>query len=642
MRLKIVSALLFVAVACIAAGAQSPPLSDRVVAYKIDAKYDAKTHSLDGVETLTYTNHTGQPLDHFPFHLYLNAFQPKATWIKEAHREGSRDFGPNSGWDPKHYGSNEVKSLSADGYGDLMGKMRFVSPDDGNPDDKTVFEIALPRPVPPNGQITFHVNFHAQFPEVVARTGYKRDFLLAGQWFPKVGVFWNGSWNCHQFHANTEFFADYGTFDVNVTIPSNFNFGSTGVVTATKQNNDNTTTYSTHAEDVHDFAWTADPTTKVVTDSIQLQRGKTEIRVLMQPANSSSTQRYINALKGTMQKFEEWYGPYPYPQITVVDPPHGGGAAGGMEYPMFITADTNWYMPKSVLLPEIVVEHEYGHQYWYGMVGSNEFEDAWLDEGINSYTEAKVMDALYGTSTSVVNGHLGTFGEIGLQRFMYAGAPGYDPLTRNAWQYVNGNSYGGVTYGKTATMLITLESIIGEAKLRDAIHTYFLRYRFKHPREEDFMNTVNEVAGQNLDWYWNQAVRGTQTLDYRIMRAESLRDDWYEKKDSKSSDNPPYTTLVTVHRKGDFILPVDVLVKFDKGGDERVHWDGQDRWHQFEFHGNRKLVSAELYPGQSITMDLHHFNDSFTAKADDRASRKIANYWMWATQMLAHLLSWLV
>jgi hypothetical protein len=638
------SALLLAALLCVMVSPTlaQQPLSDRVVAYKIDARYDAKTHSLDATETLTYTNKTGQPLDRFPFHLYLNAFQPKATWVREAHRDGSRDFGPDSGWDSKKTGSNEIKSLVVDGVGDLTNKVHFIAPDDGNADDKTVAEVVLPKPVAPNDKVTFHITFHAQFPEVVARTGYKRDFLLAGQWFPKVGVFWDGKWNCHQFHATTEFFADFGTYDVNVTVPSKFNFGSTGMVTATKQNSDGTTTYSAHAEDVHDFAWTADPTTKLITDSVRLSTGNVAIRMLMQPGDESSTDRYMQALKGTMQRFDEWNGPYPYPQITVVDPPHGGLEAGGMEYPMFITADTTWWLPKTVLLTEDVVEHEYGHQYWYGMVATNEFEDAWLDEGINSYAEIKTMDALYGRKTSTVNSHLFTLGSQGEERMMYGSAPNFDPLTRNAWEYVTGNSYGGVTYGKTAAMLSTLESIVGEDKLREALHTYFMRYRFKHPHEEDFMNTVNEVTGQNLDWYWNQAVKGTQELDYRIYKASSDRDDWYRKDSEKNDKSATYTTQVTLHRKGDFVMPVEVLVKFDDGSVARERWDGQDRWHRFDYQRKSKIVSAELYPGQNVPLDLHQFNNSYVEKADPRATSKLMLYWTWMTQMFAHMISWLV
>ena len=304
--------------------AQNTPLSERVVAYQIEGDYNAKTHTLDATEVLTYTNRTGTTLDKFPFHLYLNAFQPKSTFMTEAERSGDRDVEKGSEWDDKHFGSNEVKSLEIVGEGDVTKQMKFISPDDGNPNDRTVFEIALPRPLPPGQSVQFRIHFVAKFPEVVARTGYKRDFLMAGQWFPKVGVWWNGAWNCHQFHAMTEFFADFGTFDVKLTLPARWNVGSSGVQTGANDNGNGTQTVSFHAEDIHDFAWTADPNTKVVEDSIQLAAAPVKIRMLMQPGHMASAPRYMDALKGTMRKFDEWIGPYPYPQITVVDPPHGG------------------------------------------------------------------------------------------------------------------------------------------------------------------------------------------------------------------------------------------------------------------------------------------------------------------------------
>src|ERR1039458_2621868 len=132
---------------CAAAIAQSPfapkvsgPLSQRVVAYQIDAKYDPAKHTVDATETLTYHNLTGQPLDRFPFHLYLNAFQQKSTWIHEAHRDGHFRTSSLDEWKPKDYGSNEITSFEVVGMGDLTKQMKFISPDDGYPDDKTVFE----------------------------------------------------------------------------------------------------------------------------------------------------------------------------------------------------------------------------------------------------------------------------------------------------------------------------------------------------------------------------------------------------------------------------------------------------------------------------------------------------------------------
>src|SRR5208282_4159480 len=252
---------------------QKAPLSDRVVAYQIEANYHPKNHSLDAQETLTWTNYTGQPQDRLPFHLYLNAFQPKSTFTREGHETGNRDVQIGAKWEDKKFGEEVIKSFEVAGMGDLTGELRFIHPDDDNADDRTVVEVQLPRPVAPNERVTFKITFHDQFPEVVARTGYKRDFLLAGQWFPKIGVWWKNAWNCHQFHASTEFFADFGTYDVRVTLPSNFNVGSTGVQTGETTNADGTKTLDFRAEDIHDFAWTADPNTKIVEDAVTISSG---------------------------------------------------------------------------------------------------------------------------------------------------------------------------------------------------------------------------------------------------------------------------------------------------------------------------------------------------------------------------------
>lgn len=632
--------LIAVATLLTASGTAEAALSERVVAYQIEGAYNAKTHTLDATEVLTYTNRTGTTLDKFPFHLYLNAFQPKSTWMTEAERIGQRDSEKGAGWEDKHFGSNEVKSIEIVGSGDVTKRMKFVSPDDGNADDRTVFEIALPKPLVPNQSVQFRIHFVAKFPEVVARTGYKRDFLMAGQWFPKVGVWWNGAWNCHQFHASTEFFADFGTFDVKLTLPAKWNVGATGVQTSAADNGNGTQTVAFHAEDVHDFAWTADPATNVVEDSIQLSSGTVKIRMLMQPGHMASSPRYMDALKGTMRKFDEWIGPYPYPQITVVDPPHGGGAAGGMEYPTLITADTSWWMPKSLLEPEIVVEHEFGHQYWYGMVATNEFENAWMDEGLTAYTEAKVMDSLFGAPTSFVNSRLGTAGERGVARLSYVPSADRDPLARPAWLFLDLNSYGANTYFKTTLMLLTLENLIGENTVRRGLHTYFDRYKFKHPTPGDFTSTMNEVAGQNLDWYWKQSIYGTETLDDRILTASSERVDWYNKQDEKKGVTI-YRNEVIVHRRGNFDLPVLLEAKFDDGTTVRERWDGKDRWHRFVWDRKSKLVSAEVDPDHGYWLDRDPFNNSWTAKADRNAAGKVAGYWTLLTQWLEQILSWL-
>ena len=157
--------------------------------------------------------------------------------------------------------------------------------------------------------VVFKIKFKATFPEVIARTGYKRTFLLAGQWFPKVGVFWHGQWNCHQFHAMTEFFADFGTFDVKVTLPKDYVIGATGVQVSDQDNGNGTKTVGFHAEDVHDFAWTADPNFKVITDTFNGSVGQVKIRLSLY-SHDRQWQPYMTCVKDSMKRFDDWYGPF--------------------------------------------------------------------------------------------------------------------------------------------------------------------------------------------------------------------------------------------------------------------------------------------------------------------------------------------
>jgi len=621
------------------------PLSQRIVHYEIDAKYDASSRTVDATEVLTYHNLTGQPLDHFPFHLYQNAFQPNATFVRDSKLMGSRDTGYEK-WEAKYYGSEDIKSIEVGGQGDLTRNLQFIAPDDNNKDDKTVADLHLAKPIPAGAFVQFKIAFQTKFPETQARSGWKRDFVLGGQWFPKVGVWWHGAWNAHQYHNTTEFFADFGVYDVKLTVPQDEVIGASGIEVSNVTNSDRTKTVTYHGDDIHDFAWTASPRFKVKEADYQAQMGPIKLRFLMQPAHWDQVDRHERITRETLDHFEKWYGPYPYKTLTVVDP-EPDSAAGGMEYPTFITAGTTWWMPEGLHEVEGVVEHEFGHQYWYGMVATNEFEDAWLDEGINSYTEVKVLDSILGKDTSVLNLAGATYGEPEQQRDFYISAPDRDAMAQNAYAYVNSFSYGGVTYGKTASVLLTLEGIIGEDTMNKAMHTYFMNYRFTHPTKEDFLKTIEQVSGKDLRWYFNQAVYGTQVLDYEVLSANSYPIDWFEEKkkdkkggkDAKDSDTI-YQSYVTVHRKGDFVMPIEVEVKFDNNEKVREHWDGQSRWTRFSYQKKAKVISAEIDPDHTIHIDRDNFNNSLLVEPNPKPTHKLSTYWLFLTQWMSQAMAW--
>ncbi|HEU4634715.1 MAG TPA: M1 family metallopeptidase [Edaphobacter sp.] len=691
------------------------PLSERVVAYTMDAKLDTNKKTLDATETLTYHNLTGQALTTFPFHLYLNAFRPQSTFTAETRAGGGIRETLGDDYPPEKVGGITVSHIDADGYGDLTATLRFTAPDDGNMEDHTVAEITLPRPLQPNASVTFHLTFHDKFPESVARNGYKRDFIMGGQWFPKVGVFWRGAWNCHQYHATTEFFSDFGTYNVRLTLPRRYTVGASGVPTGTQPNSDGTKTLSFYGEDIHDFAFAASPHF-IVSDAVYLSSlGPVQIRVLALASHPHIAQRYMEITRGSLAEFERRYGPYPYKVITIVDP-EPDSEMQGMEYPTLVTGDGSW--SGIFKAPEITVEHEFGHQYWYGMVASNEFEEAWLDEGINSYTEVKVLAALLGAQTSVVGEPYANLGDGSLQRFSYLLAPDFDPVTRVAWKFRNEQSYGAVTYGKTATLLMTLEGIIGHDTMNEAMRAYFERYRFKHPTTEDFLRTIEEVAvargkasplasnGEKvtaainppcttlapaansgsplsqtlplgtlnpgmpkaaetptsaacmpvpaitprtaqtyqpttLGPFFDQAVYGTQVLDYAVdnFSSEPLR--WWEPP-VRNATKIPYRSTVTLRRKGDFVLPLTAEVVFDDGTRLREHWDGADRWKQYDYTRDAKIVSVEIDPDHIVPLDRDLFNNSITHRSDSVPASKLTAIWVTVHQFLSLLAAWFI
>jgi Peptidase family M1 domain len=668
------------------------PLSTRVVGYTIDAQLDTDKKSLDATETITYKNLTGQTLTTVPFHLYLNAFRPESTFTRETHFNGGvRDNESGNDYPADKLGSITISHIDADGYGDLTSAMHFIAPDDDTPQDHTVTEINLSHPLAPNESITFHLAFHDQFPLSVARNGYKRDFIMGGQWYPKPGVFWHGAWNCHQYHSTTEFFSDFATFNVTLTLPRRYIVGASGVPTSELVNNNGTKTLRFYGEDIGDFAWAASPNF-TITDGIYLSSlGPVKIHVLALAAHPKTGPRYLDITQKALAQFDQRYGPYPYKIITVIDP-EPGSEMGGMEYPTLFTGDTYWYDPTH--FTEQAVEHEFGHQYWYGMVATNEFEDAWLDEGINSYTEIKVLSAILGRDTSAFNRSYANGGDNELQRLQYLLLPDYDPVTRWAFKFRNSDSYGGVTYGKSATLLATLEGLIGRDTMDEAMRTYFLRYRFTHPTTEDLLRTIEQVAiahgkaiatipkppvsstqttitpsefgspvnfpavtpftmtgdpdyasalvtNSSLRGFFNQAVYGTQILDYTVdnISYDSLQ--WWlpEPSDKK---NIQYLSTVYLHRKGDFILPVTAEIVFDDGTRVRERWNGVDRWIKFTYTRNAKVISAEIDPDHIIPLDSNRFNNSYTTTSNPIPAHKLTNIWLSFNQLVAQLVAWIV
>jgi aminopeptidase N len=220
----------------------------------------------------------------------------------------------------------------------------------------------------------------------------------------------------------------------------------------------------------------------------------------------------------------------------------------------------------------------------------------------------------------------------------YVHDPDLDPIVREGWKFAGSASFSSIAYGKTATVLSTLEGVIGEPALRRALRLYFTRYRFTHPTGSDFLHTLQEVAGRSdLQPYLAQAVYGTEVLDYSVDSLTSGPADWWKEKSAG-----PYQTTVMVRRKGSFVFPVNLEVGFADGSKEHVTWDGQDRWDRFSWDKPSLALYARVDRDQNVLLDVNSFNNSLTLRPDRTARLKLTNYWIFTQQLLAQWLAFLV
>ena len=620
------------------------PLSPRLANYTISAVLDPDRKQVRGSETLVWRNHTRDRINELRMHLYLNAFSnPQSTFMKESVALNRRQSFP------EEWGWIRIDSMDIPGSADLTGKIEYIHPDDDNADDRTVIRVPLPKPVLPGASVTVDIRFVLQLPTIVARTGYHKNFFMVAQWYPKIGVYEaageryavSGGWNCHQFHAETEFFADYGVYNVALTVPQQYTVGAVGVLQQEKQGDHGTKTLTYRAEDVHDFSWTASPDFAVVED----QWNGIQIHLLTQQYKIGGISgRYLQSIKAALRRYQDCIAPYPYPGITIVDPPYLAMNAGGMEYPTLITGESMWGMPEGYRIVELVTIHEFGHQYWYGMVGSNEFEEAWLDEGFTQYYENRLMDAEYGAQSAFIDIAGFRSGDFETTRSDYTHAknPKIEPILQPAWMYKAGG-YGTFTYSKGSTVLTTLDRMVGRAVMDEIMRTYFTRWKFRHPCTRDFIAVVNEIVpkrlgakfGPNMNWYFDQVLSGTDVCDYELTRIDALP----SPEDRSDGNSPSITSRVRVSRLGEVKMPVDLLVRFSDGRERRDRWNGQDRYHDFFFTDTCDVATAVVDPDNVIALDIDRNNNSKTADRPSFPIWKYAVKFMTFTQTLLQYLN---
>ena len=610
----------------------SQQLSPRITTYRIKATLNAQTKTVDGNMLLTWKNPSNDTVGTLQFHLYLNAFKnTESTFFKESGgqlRGMQIDRSKAINW-----GRIDILKMTTGQNEDLTHRISFIHPDDDNVNDRTVIEVPLDKPVLPGETISLNIEFRSKLPKVFARTGFNNNFFLVAQWFPKLGVYepagmryaTKGGWNCHQFHANSEFYANFSTYDVDITVPEDFIVGAVGTLEDKTENGNGTITLKYVANDVVDFAWTASPLYKVVEDKWNNVR----IMVYLQPEHAYLADRHIRSVKAALDFFDKHLGKYPYHTITIVDPPIKASGAGGMEYPTFITAGSFWGMPEQIRLIEDVTIHEFGHNYFMGILATNEFEEAWMDEGFNTWFEGRIMDHTYGKKTSFVDFRDFHLGDGEMQRIGYTGMdnPKIAEVFRYSWQYPNG-AYGLMSYNKTATWLMTLEGLVGQETMDEIMKTYYDRWKFKHPCANDFIDIVNETVtknhgdkfGKDMNWFFDEVLYGSDVCDYKLASIKNIRvrkpggitDDLTDLSDTTSQGEKLYRSKVILYRMGEVIMPVEVLVHFDNGDEVLETWDGKSRTKEFSYERPEKIEWAKIDPEEKIKIDVDLTNNGKT------------------------------
>jgi hypothetical protein len=620
-------------------GAIAPPLSPRNASYSIDARLDTASRTITGSELITWRNITAHPASELQFHLYWNAWKnDRSTFMREQALGGARERDHAADdWSRIDIRSIALVAPSGAHPADLTAAKHFIQPDDGNADDQTVVAVPLPQPVPPGAAIAVEVKWTAHVPRTFARTGAIGRYYFVAQWFPKLGVLQDSGWNCHQFHAGTEFFSDYGVYDVLLTVPHGWIVGATGVQRERRTNADHTDTYRYYQEDVHDFAWTTSP--DYLEETARFDHPPlppVSMRLLLQPEHRGQAARHFDATSATLQYYGEWFGAYPYGHITIVDPAYGSDT-GGMEYPTLFTAGTRWIVPAHVTTPEGVTVHEAGHQFWYGIVGNNEFEDAWMDEGFNTFSTARAIAQVYDPNYDAQRYFGGfipwVFRDLPVRRETdgnrlagYRADAKSDAQSTPSFRYFPSTG-GAITYNKTALWLNTLERWLGWPTVQRIMATYFARFKFKHPTPDDFFRTASEVAGRNLQPFFDQVYRSSNEFDYGVDDFTSVREGGH------------FRTTAVVRRFGEATFPVDVLVTFESGEQVREHWDGEGRWHAYTYDRGARGLSVQVDPDRVLLLDVDYTNNSRTLRPENvRAATKWASKWLIWLQ--TSLLSW--
>lgn len=557
------------------------------VDYQMEIDMDVNTFQYKGKQKLVYTNNSPDVLNRVYYHLYFNAFQPGSEM--DVRSRTIADADPRVGdriskLQPNEIGFIKVNSLKQNGTTithETVG---------------TVLEVKLAQPIQPGEKVTFDMDFDAQVPVQIRRSGRNNKegvALSMTQWYPKLAEYDDEGWHADPY-IGREFHGVWGDFDVKLTIDKDYVVGGTGYLKNETKAKGGKKTLHFEAPKVHDFTWAADP--DFIHDTYEMPNGPKlhfYYKKDLEPKYLENWKKLQPDTAKLMDFFSENIGEYPYDQYSVIQ-----GGDGGMEYAMctLITGQRSY----GSLLG--VTAHELAHTWFQFLLATNEAKHEWMDEGFTSYISNLAENEL--NETKKDNPQAGSY-----RNYIGLANSGYEqPLTTHADRYAYNQVYGAAAYSKGAVFMAQLGYVIGEDNLKKTIKKYYDDFAFKHPKPMDFIRTAERVTDFELDWYLIDFGQTTNTIDYAVKAVEG-----------KS---------ITLERIGLMPMPIDLSVTYTDGSTEEFYIPLQmmrgekptsattiDDWAwampTYTFEANKAVKSVEIDSSQMMA-DVKRENNSLT------------------------------
>ena len=506
--------------------------------YKIEVSLNDALHQLDAFITIDYTNNSPQTLDFIYIHLWPNAYRNQTSPLARQMLEN----GKTTFWYSKENQRGFIDSISFKVNAETC-KWQYSAA------DGEICKVFLNQPIKTGEHVRISTPFRVKLPETFSRMGHIGQSYQITQWYPKPAVYDKYGWHPIPYLDQGEFYSEYGSFDVKITLPKNYVVGATGDLqdsdevkwmnekadvdakvtgwtaftdlTFPKSSSETKTLHFKQSK-IHDFGWFADKRYHILKGEVELPHSKNKVTTWSlftnnQPKLWAKAPEYLH---DAVYYYSLWVGDYPYKQVTAVDGTISAGS--GMEYPNITVIGEEG----SAFSLDDVITHEVGHNWFYGLLGSNERDHAWMDEGINSFYEARYVKMKYpnekmiGSLPEVLTKFLDAdqykhryLIDLGYQFMARENADQPIELTSSAFTEIN---YGVIVYGKTPLVFNYLEAYLGTAKFDSIMQKYYETWKYRHPQPEDVRNIFEQETGKNLSWFFDDLMNTTKKIDYKI------------------------------------------------------------------------------------------------------------------------------